>query len=360
MLILDTDFKQLIALRKLVHDTFDIQVDTCYSFEVAKRNIANHSYQYLMLNATQFDLSSILQWVKSNLFGGKVIFFNSVGAVESQPSSNTFYLDGLPKKNVLNGLITTNKVNPRKSFNEREILQKALNSPDTIKFLFQAQYNKQTSHLYGFELFTRFSLDSVTLPTRKIISGIEEYGLMAKFCYLFFNKLAACLDSFSDIRLSINLSLNDIEKLEIAQLLADCLEKVHMDASKITVEINEIDFVSMSDRAIVTLVKIHELGCDICVEGVKSAWKNLPSNYELVSEIKIPVDSFLLNRTEWDSLILQSFGKEIRLVITNIENAEQLQVLQSLPNNFILQGYFLSHPQDYITTLNLTHEPESY
>ena len=353
ILIVDNDFRQLVELRQLVQASYDIQVDSCYSLELAKQHLHNRCYQYMLLNGQAFDLDVISQWLEVSTFTGKLILFNCSGFTEKLTLDNICYLDDIPKKSTLRRFINVSKQHSNKNFNERALLQKALDDPETIKFLFQPQYKKNNSELHGFELFTRFSLDSVSLPTNKIIAGIESYGLMAKFCYLYFNKLAACIDSFAHCRLSLNLSINDIETLDLAKLISLCLEKAVMKAEQITVEIVESDFFSMSDRAILALKEIHQLGCAISVDGLKNTWTNLPEHSELIDEIKVSVAVFCADPLPWMAFFESKLAQGIRLIITNIEHKEQLAPLASLPGDIVLQGYYYSHPQDYPATLTL-------
>ncbi len=356
MLILDEDFRQLIALRKLINESYDIRVDTCYSLNLAKCKLSHHHYRYLLINNENFSITLINNYINTGLFNGKVIFYNCKKSASETAFSHIFYLDGLPEKSVFDKVITATKQAKTSSFNERLLLQKALNSPDTIKFLFQPQYKKIDFSLHGFELFTRFSLDSVTLPTNKIISGLERNGLMAKFCDLFFSKLAACIDTFSECHLSLNLSLNAIEKLNLAKLIRDCLVKQSIKAEQITVEINEHDFMKMSEKAVMTLYQIRDLGCDICVEGLKTIWSPLPTHSHLINEIKIPINAYVFANIEWKTFMLDKLNDDVRLVVTNIENESQLNLLQNISDDFIVQGYYLSHPQDYTSILKSTYE----
>ena len=53
---------------------------------------------------------------------------------------------------------------------------------------------------------------------RQPLLSVLRYGLMANFADQFFSKLGACLDTFIDSQLAVNLSLYNIEKLNLLTL----------------------------------------------------------------------------------------------------------------------------------------------
>ena len=356
MLILDKNFKQLIELRKLVQDKYAMHVDTCFDVDLAIINMAKSSYQYLLLNAQHYDLADVFHSLEASDYQGKVIIFNYPEIIPPCANYNYFYLSGKATAQNLDPLITCIKENKHHNFNEKELLQKALSSSENIKFLFQKQYNKEQDKIVGYELFTRFSLDSVSLPTTTIIAGIARYGLMAKFADLFFSKLSACLDTFVDSQLAINMSLYDIEKLNLAKLFSHCFTNINKVPKKITLEIAEQDFIAISEKAAASLYQLKEMGYRISIEGVSDIWYHLPRHHQLIDEIKVPITAYLDNNIPWQSFIAEQLTQKIQLVITNIENNQQLSTLKGMPDNIILQGYYLSQPQEYNTLLTTFNE----
>ena len=137
----------------------------------------------------------------------------------------------------------------------------------TLSLFFKKQSNKEQDKVIGYELFTRFSLDSVSLATTSIIVGIARYGLMANFAGQFFSKLGACLDTFIDSQLAVNLLLYNIEKLNLLTLFSNCFAKMKTSTNKVTLEIAEQDCITISEKAATSLYQLKRMSDRISLEN---------------------------------------------------------------------------------------------
>ena len=126
MLILDKNFKQLIKLRKLVQHKYAMHVDTCFDVDLAIVSMAKSSYQYLLLNGQQFGVANVFRALEASNYQGKVIVFNHQDMLKMPPSENFFYLPGPATEQNLDPLMTFVQEHNNQSFNEKELLQKAL------------------------------------------------------------------------------------------------------------------------------------------------------------------------------------------------------------------------------------------
>lgn len=227
----------------------------------------------------------------------------------------------------------------------RETLAALLARRDSISLEFQPEFRSQNEKLSGFECLVRFQENGIKLSTREIMSAIEKHQLIADFSEVFFQRLSEVLPGFSSVRLSVNLSLIDLEQYDLLQVMTDNLNMSGVNPNQIIFEFPLEAFYSSNSKVICLLAGLKELGFSLAIDGDDGVLTRLEKLPLVIDEIKVPVAQLQkLDKKHTDKLAHFYHNNSVDYVFVKIESYQEQKRVQ---NNFArsyMQGYYLAPP----------------
>lgn len=153
-----------------------------------------------------------------------------------------------------------------------------------------------------------------------------------------------------DLDVAVNLSARNLTNRQFAAEVAAVLERTGLPASSLTLELTESSVMTEAERALKTLVELHDLGIALSIDDFGTGYSSLAHLRRLpVGEIKIDKSFvFDLTTSESDEAIVRSMielGHNLGLtvVVEGVETVEVRDRLHELGSDR-LQGYLLSRP----------------
>ncbi|HWP55711.1 MAG TPA: EAL domain-containing protein [Pyrinomonadaceae bacterium] len=221
---------------------------------------------------------------------------------------------------------------------------------------YQPQVEIQTGRIVGVEALVRWQH-----PTRGLllpgdfIPLAERNGAILQLGESVLR--AACTQArrwfdlgLNDFRVAVNVSPQQLQQNHFPETVANLLQEVGLQASKLEVEITENSFMLDGGIGIQTLTELREMGVLISID-------DFGTGYSSLSYLKrLPIDSIKLDAsfvkdatTDTDdaalviAIIALAHNLRLRVIAEGIETQEQLNFLRSLRCDEG-QGYFFGRP----------------
>ncbi|GAA0784251.1 EAL domain-containing protein [Roseibium denhamense] len=208
--------------------------------------------------------------------------------------------------------------------------------------------------IIGFEALARW--DSPVLgrvSPDMFIPIAERTGLMQPLTLCLFNKAVRQIMALpGSLRLSFNLSAQDVSSIATVVELIAAIKQHGIDARRITVEITETSVIGCYDAAAVSFAMLREAGIRIALDDFGTGYSSLGYLHRL------PIDCVKIDRSFVASIddtvargVITSImdlcrSMNLVCVIEGIETADQVAVLESLDCRFG-QGYFFCKPMPF-------------
>ncbi|MBC2655363.1 sensor domain-containing phosphodiesterase [Pseudomonas sp. MSSRFD41] len=157
--------------------------------------------------------------------------------------------------------------------------------------------------------------------------------------------------SASDVqRLSINLSPQDFEDQDIADVLRDACLRHRIDPRRLEVEITEGAWLRSNPKVLEQLSKIRALGMDVAIDDFGTGYSNFAYLHQIPANV-VKLDKSMVTDLESNaqhqkitrSVIALARELGYRTVAEGIESFKCLQMLRSFGCDEA-QGYFLARP----------------
>lgn len=241
---------------------------------------------------------------------------------------------------------------------DKAFLTQLLSRRDALSIEFQAQYLARSEKVWGFECLTRFQYQGQKLDTLEVIKAIEFFGLMDKFSTIFFKRLSEVLPAFRNTRISLNLSLYDVEKYDLLNLMSVMLQQTNMPANKITLEFSYDAYFHSSAQAITLLCQLKALGFDMSIDGYKGDLAELTRLPLMIDEVKLSLSNQKNHKSVYilpdiKDIVPLSHNVGTRVVFAEIEQYQQFKKAQKFSTDAILQGYYLAPPVGFSELVSL-------
>lgn len=222
-----------------------------------------------------------------------------------------------------------------------------------LQLYLQPQIEARSGRCVGAEALLRWRrANGEWVPPPELLAAIERLGLRQRFNRWLFNTVGQIahrlVASSIGIRLSINLSANDLLDPEVPDLLDQSLKTWNVDPQAIRIEITETSMVEDTESTIAVLLRLRKLGVSLAIDDFGTGYsgmsnlKNLP-----VQEVKID-QSFVFNvvASKRDqeitrSIIRLSHRLGLQVVAEGVETLEAAQLLTAMGCEW-LQGYLFS------------------
>ena len=221
---------------------------------------------------------------------------------------------------------------------------------------YQPQYNIKNDKLVGVEALVRWQDESKGLiPPDKFIPFAEEFGMIVainrQVMYIAMTQAKAWhMQGLYFGRLSINISIEQIEDKNFVGLIQSLLYSTKCSPNWITLELTEGQIMKDPKTAIAVLEQLNSLGIMIAVDDFGTGYSSLSYLKHLpISELKID-KSFIADIPEneddmaiVESIIAISRTLKLDLIAEGVETQEQKEFLLSKGCEKI-QGYLYARP----------------
>ena len=224
---------------------------------------------------------------------------------------------------------------------------------------FQPVIRALTEKLSGFEALVRWvSPELGFLPPDRFIPVLEEENLISRVDIFVINEVCRLLHKYEhngghgNVPVSINLSVLDLNAMDMCQVLIDATEKYNISRDMLHVELTES--VMATDEQLVRdrISRFHEEGFEVWMDDFGSGYSTLNSlkDYEF-DVLKLDM-KFLSSNTEKSWNIMQSIialAKNIGVgtLAEGCETKEQVEMLRRIGCDKI-QGYFFGKPMPHL------------
>jgi EAL domain-containing protein (putative c-di-GMP-specific phosphodiesterase class I) len=251
---------------------------------------------------------------------------------------------------------------------------KAAMQSDQFFMVYQPKVDMQTHRVVGVESLARWQhpLKGFISPMM-FIKAAEDYGLINELTDLLFIKALNEAGRWSkqgiDLLVSINLSVDSLDRLELPEYLVSCAAKAGVDVRKVMIEITE-------SRLMQDVATSLEIMSRLCLKGLSLSIDDFGTGYStmeklrLIPFVELKIDrSFVSGANHDDSkrAILESSIElakkmDIKTVAEGIETEEDWELVKSLGCN-LGQGYFIAKPMaapelvQWLADWNRDHHP---
>lgn len=196
------------------------------------------------------------------------------------------------------------------------------------------------------------------IPPPLIIDTLYARGFGLMFTRWLFNSAARLISEMnlihqSPIRITLNLSADDVCNQELPDLLAQVIALWGIAAEQITLEITENGLLLNEEVAIQTLLAFRKMGCKIAIDDFGTGYSSLSRLKTMPIDLVKIDQSFVRNieKSQADQEIVKAIvalahglGKQV--VAEGVEDATTLELLANMGCEKI-QGYFFSRPLSF-------------
>ena len=232
-------------------------------------------------------------------------------------------------------------------------LRTAFSGENGMQLYLQPQIETKSGRCVGAEALLRWRRhNGEYVPPPELLAAIERLGLRQRFNrWLFLATGQIChklLQLEIDIRLSINLSANDLLDPEMPDLLGQALGTWSISPEMLRLEITETSMVQDTGNVIDVLQRLRQLGTSLSIDDFGTGFsgmsnlKNLP-----VQEVKVDqgfVSNIVGSKRDHEivaSIIKLSHRLGLQVVAEGVESQDVADLLESLECEW-LQGFLFS------------------
>jgi diguanylate cyclase len=227
-----------------------------------------------------------------------------------------------------------------------------------LELHYQPQLDLRTGEISAVEALVRWPHHELGLiPPNKFLPLAEEAGLMGAVTRLVLaqaiEQCAAWRTADHDIRVSVNVSANDLLEAGLTELIAGLLERHGQPSSCLVVEITETSVITEFERSKRVIQDLRDLGVAVSIDDFGAGFTSLAYLSSLaVGELKL--DRALVTGLASDDrrgdvelvrgTIALGHALRLRVVAEGIEDKATLELVSELGCD-IGQGYFIAMPQ---------------
>ncbi len=233
-------------------------------------------------------------------------------------------------------------------------IRKALIEKEFIVY-YQAQYNMKTNKIIGLEALARWQNGYALLSPEKFIPFAEEFGMIVAINRQIMRTAMKQARAWHNEglyfgRLSINISISQVEDKNFIGLIQSLLYETKCSPSWITLELTEGQIMKNQKVAIASLEQLHNLGIVIAIDDFGTGYSSLSYLKHLpVSELKIDrvfIKDIPNNEDDMaivEAIIAVSKSLKFDLIAEGVETEEQKEFLLSKGCQKV-QGYLYARP----------------
>lgn len=220
---------------------------------------------------------------------------------------------------------------------------------------FQPIVNIETGQVEYVEALMRLNRpDGTVVSPVEFLQTLEETGLIARTGQILLEQaghtLAQCREIEPNLRLALNLSVNQLWQADLVEQLEQVLTKYNLPAAALMLEVTEGSMISDIRKVETFLERLHAEGFEIAIDDFGTGYSSL-SRLRALPVSKLKLDKSFLTQVpeqhqnlEMVKAVLQmSRSLNLVMVAEGIETEEQLEVLRQLKCP-LGQGYLFARP----------------
>jgi diguanylate cyclase (GGDEF)-like protein/PAS domain S-box-containing protein len=225
-----------------------------------------------------------------------------------------------------------------------------------FEVFYQPKQNLHNDSIESAEALIRWNHPILGLISpAKFIPLAEETGLINKIGE--FVLRTACqqarwwtLSGYGDLKISVNLSAQQLRAEGFMDLLKDTLKETHLEPSRLILEITESLLMDNVEDTIQQLQEIRDLGVGLSIDDFGTGYSSLSYLKRFPIDILKIDQSFIreINTNDDDAaitkaIIAMAHSLDLRVIAEGVETQESKEFLKDQNCDFI-QGYLVSRP----------------
>lgn len=224
-------------------------------------------------------------------------------------------------------------------------------------FYLQPKCNAETGAIVGAEALVRWNHPEYGLVSPgEFIPLLERESMVTRFDLFIWRSVCEMLSRWDGegrnlVPVSVNVSMTDIEAIDMARVLGDLLDRFSIDARLLQVEITESAIAHNMDVVEETIRDLHARGIAVLMDDFGSAYSSLNMLKDInVDAIKLDMKFVDLNADNAakglkiiESVIDMAYQLRLLIIAEGAQTAEQVSKLRELGCMYI-QGYYFYRP----------------
>lgn len=224
-------------------------------------------------------------------------------------------------------------------------------------FYLQPKCNAETGAIVGAEALVRWNHPEYGLVSPgEFIPLLERESMVTRFDLFIWRSVCEMLSRWDGegrnlVPVSVNVSMTDIEAIDVARVLGDLLDRFSIDARLLQVEITESAIAHNMDVVEETIRDLHARGIAVLMDDFGSAYSSLNMLKDIsVDAIKLDMKFVDLNTDNAakglkiiESVIDMAYQLRLLIIAEGAQTAEQVSKLRELGCMYI-QGYYFYRP----------------
>lgn len=224
-------------------------------------------------------------------------------------------------------------------------------------FYLQPKCDSRTRKIISMEALVRWIHPKRGLvPPNEFIPILEKSGLITRLDMYIWNSVCQTLRRWQDehkpiVPISINISIIDIENIDVPRYLSSLTEQYHLDPKYLMAEITETAFAENNATVKQTIDRLHKKGFTVLMDDFGSGYSSLnmlkDANIDILKLDMKFVDMNEENHNKgiqiMDSVINMAHRLNLLIVAEGVETSAQVSMLQSM-NCLCVQGYYFYRP----------------
>ena len=224
-------------------------------------------------------------------------------------------------------------------------------------FYLQPKCNVETGAIVGAEALVRWNHPEYGLVSPgEFIPLLERESMVTRFDLFIWRSVCEMLSRWDGegrnlVPVSVNVSMTDIEAIDVARVLGDLLDRFSIDARLLQVEITESAIAHNMDVVEETIRDLHARGIAVLMDDFGSAYSSLNMLKDInVDAIKLDMKFIDLNADNAakglkiiESVIDMAYQLRLSIIAEGAQTAEQVSKLRELGCMYI-QGYYFYRP----------------
>lgn len=224
-------------------------------------------------------------------------------------------------------------------------------------FYLQPKCNAETGAIVGAEALVRWNHPEYGLMSPgEFIPLLERESMVTRFDLFIWRSVCEMLSRWDGegrnlVPVSVNVSMTDIEAIDVARVLGDLLDRFSIDARLLQVEITESAIAHNMDVVEETIRDLHARGIAVLMDDFGSAYSSLNMLKDInVDAIKLDMKFVDLNADNAakglkiiESVIDMAYQLRLLIIAEGAQTAEQVSKLRELGCMYI-QGYYFYRP----------------
>lgn len=224
-------------------------------------------------------------------------------------------------------------------------------------FYLQPKCNAETGAIVGAEALVRWNHPEYGLVSPgEFIPLLERESMVTRFDLFIWRSVCEMLSRWDGegrnlVPVSVNVSMTDIESIDVARVLGDLLDRFCIDARLLQVEITESAIAHNMDVVEETIRDLHARGIAVLMDDFGSAYSSLNMLKDInVDAIKLDMKFVDLNADNAakglkiiESVIDMAYQLRLSIIAEGAQTAEQVSKLRELGCMYI-QGYYFYRP----------------